>query len=140
MNSIKLTTFIIIATFLTFSCGKKKSETEPSPNNLEEHGTESVAHESSEIEKNIDEIIEDLHMEIKKLKAEVDYQYESMSKIEAQSQLWTNPFSIYNKEIVLDNGTSIFGKIVYQDQDLMKVETLIGQLIIDRNTIVRVVN
>ena len=44
------------------------------------------------------------------------------------------------QEIVLNNGSSIFGKIIYQDHDVMKIETLIGQLIIDRNTIVRVVN
>tara|TARA_B100001123_G_C14903419_1_gene864788 strand:- start:99 stop:779 length:681 start_codon:yes stop_codon:yes gene_type:complete len=79
-------------------------------------------------------------MDIKKLRAELDYQHESLSNLEAQSQIWANPFAIYNKEIVLDNGSSIFGKIVYQDQDVMKVETLIGQLIIDRNTIIRVVN
>lgn len=86
------------------------------------------------------EIIEDLRMDIKKLKAELDYQHENLSKLEAQTQIWANPFAIYNKEIVLNNGSSIFGKIVYQDQDVMKIETLIGQLIIDRNTIIRVVN
>jgi hypothetical protein len=63
-----------------------------------------------------------------------------LSKLEVQTQVWANPFAIYNKEIVLNNGSSIFGKIVYQDQDVMKVETMIGQLIIDRNTIIRVVN
>ena len=51
-----------------------------------------------------------------------------------------NPFGIYNKEIVLEKGSSVLGKIIYQDTDVMKVETLIGKLIIDRNTIVRVVN
>ena len=92
------------------------------------------------MEKNLPEIIEDLRMDIKKLKAELDYQHENLSKLEAQTKVFANPFAIYNKEIVLENGSSIFGKIVYQDQDVMKVETLIGQLNIDRNTIVRVVN
>ena len=96
--------------------------------------------EDLNVERNMPEIIEDLRMDIKKLNAELDYQHESLSKLEAQIQIWANPFAIYNKEIVLNNGSSIFGKIVYQDQDVMKVETLIGQLIIDRNTIIRVVN
>ena len=47
--------------------------------------------------------------------------------------------SVYNKEIILTNGTTVFGKIVYQDRDVVKVETLIGKLIIDRSDIVRVV-
>ena len=139
-NSIKLIIYIIIFGLTLFACGGKKSDVKASPDGSPENNNGSLSTEYSDVVRNIDEIIEDLHMEIKKLKAEVDYQYESMSKIEAQSQLWTNPFSVYNKEIVLSNGTSIFGKIVYQDQDIMKVETLIGQLIIDRNSIVRVVN
>ena len=81
-----------------------------------------------------------MRRDIKNLKAELDYQHENLSKLEVQTQVWANPFAIYNKEIVLNNGSSIFGKIIYQDQDVMKVETLIGQLIIDRNTIIRVVN
>ena len=101
---------------------------------------EYVFSEDSNVERNMPEIIEDLRMDIKKLKAELDYQHENLSEMKAQSKIWANPFAIYNKEIVLSNGSSVFGKIVYQDQDVMKVETLIGQLIINRNTIVRVVN
>ena len=67
-------------------------------------------------------------------------QNDGINKIEAQSQLWADPFSIYNKEIVLNNWSSIFGKIIYQDENVMKVETLIGQLMIERNTISRVIN
>ena len=116
----KFIIYIFLLSLIIFSCGRKKSDVNVSP----EGTTESSGNISNDdpkdytdVERNIDAVIEDLHMEIKKLKAEVEYQYESMSKIEAQSQLWTNPFSIYNKEIVLNNGTSIFRKIVYQDQD-----------------------
>jgi hypothetical protein len=121
---------IIICTVLIISCRGKNADTEASPDiNIENN-----------VEKNIPDIIEDLRMDIKKINAELEYQNESLSKFQAQTQVWANPFAIYNKEIVLNNGSSIFGKIVYQDQDVMKVETLIGQLIIDRNTIIRVVN
>ena len=77
-------------------------------------------------------------MQLKKLRAELDFINEELYKLKAQSQVWENPFSIYNKEILLDNGSTIYGKIVYQDQNIIKVETLIGGLTLDRSTIVKV--
>ena len=147
MNNIKLYIIIIFCTLFMFSCGGNNNQIEPSPyidnspklNNGENENNYDLLQDSA-VEKNMPEIIEDLRMDIKKMKAELDYQHENLSKLEAQTQVWANPFAIYNKEVVLNNGSSIFGKIVYQDQDVMKIETLIGQLIIDRNTIIRVVN
>ena len=143
MNNIKLYLISIICTLFMYSCGGKDAENTASPDvNLIEssNGSNYNLTQDSVVEKNMSEIIEDLRMDIKKLKAELDYQHENLSKLEAQTKVFANPFAIYNKEIVLNNGSSIFGKIVYQDQDVMKIETLIGQLIINRNTIVRVVN
>ena len=143
MNNIKLYLISIICTLFMYSCGGKDAENTASPDvNLNEssNGSNYNLTQDSVVEKNMPEIIEGLRMDIKKLKAELDYQHENLSKLEAQTKVFANPFAIYNKEIVLNNGSSIFGKIVYQDQDVMKIETLIGQLIIDRNTIVRVVN
>ena len=147
MNNIKLYIIIIFCTLFMFSCGGKNDQIETSPDinnspdlNNGENGNNYDLSQDSAVEKNMPEIIEDLRMDIKKVKAELDYQHENLSKLEAQTQVWANPFAIYNKEVVLNNGSSIFGKIVYQDQDVMKIETLIGQLIIDRNTIIRVVN
>ena len=130
MSHIKPISYIILVGLTVLSCGSKSSDTQTTP---DESATNSL-------EKNIDDIVSDLHMEIKTLKAELDYHHKDLAKIKAQTKIFTNPFAVYNKEIVLDNGSSLFGKIIYQDQDVMKVETLIGQLIIDRNTIVRVVN
>ena len=143
MNNIKLYLISIICTLFMYSCGGKDAENTASPDvNLNEssNGSNYNLTQDSVVEKNLPEIIEDLRMDIKKLRAELDYQHENLSKLEAQTKVFANPFAIYNKEIVLNNGSSIFGKIVYQDQDVMKIETLIGQLIIDRNTIIRVVN
>ena len=143
MNNTKLYLISIICTLFMYSCGGKDAENTASPDvNLNEssNGSNYNLTQDSVVEKNMPEIIEDLRMDIKKLKAELDYQHENLSKLEAQTKVFANPFAIYNKEIVLNNGSSIFGKIVYQDQDVMKIETLIGQLIIDRYTIVRVVN
>ena len=141
MNNIRLYIIIFFCTLFMFSCGGKNDQIETSPdlNNGENENNYDLSQDSA-VEKNMPEIIEDLRMDIKKMKAELDYQHENLSKLEAQTQVWANPFAIYNKEVVLNNGSSIFGKIVYQDQDVMKIETLIGQLIIDRNTIIRVVN
>ena len=83
-------------------------------------------------------LIEEQSLQIKKLRAEIDFINEELYKRKAQSQVWENPFSIYNKEITLDNGSTIYGKIIYQDQNIIKVETLIGGLTIDRSTIVKV--
>ncbi len=142
MHNTKFFLITIVFVLFMFSCGRKDAETELSPDVQVEKGNvdDSTFSEDLNVERNISEIVEDLRRDIKNLQAEVDYQHESLSKLEVQTQVWANPFAIYNKEIVLNNGSSIFGKIVYQDQDVMKVETMIGQLIIDRNTIIRVVN
>ena len=57
-------------------------------------------------------LIEELGLQIKKLRAELDFLNEELYLLKAQSQVWENPFSIYNKEIVLNNGSSIFCKIL----------------------------
>ena len=83
--------------------------------------------------------INELNLQIKKLQAELNHYKANLRELSAKSQVWGNPFTVYNKEIILSNGTTVFGKIVYQDRDVVKVETLIGKLIIDRTDIVRVV-
>ena len=142
MYNIKFYLKTLICMLFIIACGSKEADIETTPDVLveKENIDDSIFSDNSNIETNMPEIVTDLRRDIKNLKAELDYQHEYLSRLEAQTQVWANPFAIYNKEIVLNNGSSIFGKIVYQDQDVMKVETLIGQLIIDRNTIIRVVN
>jgi len=141
MHRIKLAIYIFLLLVISFSCSKKNAGEATTPdiiNNKEPNkNTDPI---SPNVNNNIEEIIADLHNEIKILQAELSYQNDGINKIEAQSQLWADPFSIYNKEIVLNNGSSIFGKIIYQDENVMTVETLIGQLMIERNTISRVIN
>ena len=83
--------------------------------------------------------IDDLNIEVRKLKAELEHYNANVRELRAKSQIWGNPFSVYNKEIILSNGSSVYGKILFQNRDVVKVETLIGKLIIDRSTIVRVI-
>ena len=129
----KLTIIYIFFGLFLYTCGGKNQETQASPDNAPISG-------NARVEDNLDEVLAELHMQIKNLKAELDYHHEDLTKVKTQTKIFTNPFAVYNKEIVLENGSSLFGKIIYQDQDVIKVETLIGQLIINRNTIVRVVN
>lgn len=84
-------------------------------------------------------VLNELNFEVKKLGAEVKHQAGQLRDLQAKSSIWQNPLTIYNKEIILDNGSTIFGKIVYQDEKILKVETLIGYLIIDRPSVVRIV-
>ena len=81
--------------------------------------------------------LDELNIEMRKLKAELDHYNANLRELRAKSQIWGNPFSVYNKEIILNNGSSVYGKILFQDKDVVKVETLIGKLIIERNTIER---
>ncbi len=87
-----------------------------------------------------DYVLNELSFEIKKMTAELKYLNEEVENLKALSKMWVNPLSIYSKEIILKNGSTVFGKVVYQDEETLKVETLVGYLIINRKDIVRVVD
>ncbi len=80
-----------------------------------------------------------LNYQIKKLNSEINFLKEQVMSIEVKSSLYSDPFDIYNKEIMLNNGSSIFCKILSQNDDEIFVETLIGNLTIDRASVVRIV-
>ncbi|RKY56936.1 MAG: hypothetical protein DRP89_00440 [Candidatus Neomarinimicrobiota bacterium] len=84
-------------------------------------------------------VINELTFEVKKLSAEVKHLRSELQDLQARSQMWMNPLAMYNKEIIMDNGSSIFGKIIYQDDKIIKVETLMGFLVLDKPKIVRVI-
>ena len=72
--------------------------------------------------------------------AEVKYLNEELEDLKALSKMWVNPLAIYSKEIIMKNGSTVFGKIVYQDEEQLKVESLVGYLIINRSDVVRIVD
>ena len=80
-----------------------------------------------------------LNFEIKQMLAEINYLKEQVHTLDVKSSLYADPFSVYNKEIILNNGSSIFCKIISQDENEIFVETLIGNLTINRSSIVRIV-
>lgn len=84
-------------------------------------------------------VLSEISFELKKLTAELDHLGGQIRDLQAKSEMWTNPLSIYSKEIILENGSTVFGKVVYQDEDILKVQTLVGNLVIDRAQVVRIV-
>ena len=85
-------------------------------------------------------VINELNFEIKKLTAEFKYISQELDDLKALSKMWINPLTIYSKEIILKNGSTVFGKIIYQDDKSLKVETLVGYLIIARDQIIRIID
>lgn len=84
-------------------------------------------------------LMTEISFELKKMAAELDHLGGQVRDLQARSEMWMNPLSIYSKEIILENGSTIFGKVVYQDEEILKVETLVGYAVIDRDRVVRVV-
>ena len=85
-------------------------------------------------------IVNELSFEIKRLSAEFKHLNQELDDLKALSKMWVNPLTMYSKEIILKNGSTVFGKIVYQDDKSLKVETLVGYLIIKRDEVVRIVD
>ena len=88
----------------------------------------------SELHTNKSEI-QNLRSIIKSLTKQLENQ-EAITK----TDLWSSSLGLYNQEVIMQSGTVYYGNIIYQDQDLVTLETLIGKLNIDRNQIVRVVS
>ena len=98
-------------------------------------------------DKNI--LITDLQSELHTNKAELQKLRSLVRGLEKQleekmemnlSEIWTTPFSVYNQEILMQGGTVYYGNIVYQDESMITLETMIGKLNLDRTKIVRVVS
>ena len=114
---INLIKYCIIMT-LFFGCATQQKESVSN--------TKSNTNESSNVEENL--IISDnnqanqfseqqLNFEIKKMLAEINYLKEQVVELDVKSSLYADPFSVYNKEIILNNGSSIFCKIISQDEN-----------------------
>ena len=84
-------------------------------------------------------VVADFQDDITRLRSELEMVTSELYELKAKSQIWENPFSIYNKEIILNNGSTVYGKITYQDQEIIYVETLIGGLTVQRKNVKRVI-
>ena len=74
------------------------------------------------------------------LLARVKYLEELLNAYQAQSLALENPMSFFSKKVLLTNGSMLYGNITFQDDNIVQLETLIGALAIEKNTIIRVVD
>ena len=125
----------IISLFIGCSTSKKNDDTNTSKNN------QSIEQpiDSKSVQNNNTFTNQQVNFELKKMLAEINYLKEQFNELDVKSSLYADPFSIYNKEIILNNGSSIFCKIISQDAEVIFVETLIGNLTINRSSVVRIV-
>lgn len=88
----------------------------------------------SELHTNKSEI-QNLRSVIKSLTKQLENQ-----QVMTSAEFWSSSLGVYNQEVIMQSGTVYYGNIIYQDQDFVTLETLIGKLNIDRGQIVRVIS
>ena len=137
---LKLKTIFIII-FLLFGCSSNKKNKSLNASDLKtaNSAVNSGIDQIQSSNPNEDFENQQLNYEIKKLNSEINYLKEQVTALDIKSSLYADPFDVYNKEIMLNNGSSIFCKIISQSNNKIFVETLIGNLTIDRVNVVRIV-
>ena len=146
INLVKKIIIFLSISLIIVSCSVLKKETTENKNDVFENKKEinddtnlSIKSEQLIVANGTDLYNKQSNYEIKKLTAEVNYLKEQVSNLDIKSSLYADPFSVYNKEILLNNGSSIFCKILSQDSDEIFVETLIGNLTLQKSSVVRIV-
>ena len=121
---------------------KNSTESPPPDNEIPDQSQNQPIEENKNTAPNdIIKLLVDKNSEkINRLIAELEYLKDNYVELESKSQFWTDPLYLYNKKIILDNGTNLFGNIIYQDERVVHVETLIGTLSLARESIIRVVD
>ena len=56
------------------------------------------------------------------------------------SELWTSPFSMYNEEVLLESGSVMYGNIIFQDTEIITLETMIGKINLNRSQVIRIIS
>tara|TARA_Y100001970_G_scaffold13675_1_gene15474 strand:+ start:18111 stop:18974 length:864 start_codon:yes stop_codon:yes gene_type:complete len=130
---------ILILAILCLSIGCSSSKKDSLNKTRASHTDNTIIHSSSTTDHESEFSSQQLNYQIKKLNAEINYLKEQFTALDVKSSLYADPFDIYNKEIMLDNGSSIFCKILSQTDQEIFVETLIGNLTIKRANVIRIV-
>jgi len=128
--------FCIIMLFMGCTSSKKSTDKQTLTNNDISKTKDQINLSSQD---NSEFNNQQINFEIKKMFAEINYLKEQLAALDVKSSLYADPFSVYNKEIILNNGSSIFCKIISQDDEQIFVETLIGNLTLQRANVVRIV-
>jgi len=141
INLIKKIIIFLSVSLLIVSCSILKKDATKNKNKkaIKDNISLSVQDEQPLITNKTNLYNKQSNYEIKKLTAEVNYLKEQIANLDVKSSLYADPFSVYNKEILLNNGSSIFCKIMSQDSNEIFVETLIGNLTLQKASVVRIV-
>ena len=131
---------IFLALFIGANCAGKKNikqnENDKKDNKAEELSLENSVPVIQDLVSNT----ESAENEMNSLTARVKYLEELLNSYQAQSMALENPTLFFNKKILLTNGSMLYGNITYQDDLIVQLETLIGTLAVEKNTIMRVVD
>jgi len=133
--SIKNILTILLLAFLVQNCAanKKIIKSKPQPSALVQQSTSTM--------NNKDLSLLDMHTaEIKMLNKRIKELENMVISFQDSTVLFAEPLAMYEKKIILNNGTVLFGTIVFQDDYMIQAETLIGTLSLDKQSIIRVVD
>ena len=133
--SIKNILIILLLAFLVQNCAanKKIIKSKPQPSALVQQSTSTMNN------KNLSLL--DMHTaEIKMLNKRIKELENMVISFQDSTVLFAEPLAMYEKKIILNNGTVLFGTIVFQDDYMIQAETLIGTLSLDKQSIIRVVD
>ena len=133
---VKLCFYVVLFSTLFIGCSNRKKSSEPTKKTNQKTTKLDIAASSANEQDFSDQQIS---YEIKKLTAELNYVKDQVTALDVKSSLYADPFDVYNKEIILNNGSSIFCKILSQTENEIFVETLIGNLTLQRTSVVRIV-
>ncbi|MAM81119.1 MAG: hypothetical protein CMP89_10210 [Gammaproteobacteria bacterium] len=141
--------FYMLITILVSSCGSLGAKKLQEPNNKKQ----SEAKEGDPFVDEVNQRIMDNKIdnavivsgdnadELVLLKSKVKYLETVINKGPGDTkELFSNPYSLFNQQIVMDNGTVYYGSVVYQDDQVVTIETLIGKLNLDRQRVMRVLS
>ena len=78
-------------------------------------------------------------LEIAELRSQIQYLEERLNNVSIPHNQERDEFK-YSKKVILDNGTTLMGNITHQDNYWLQIETKIGVLSVDVNSIVKIVD
>lgn len=127
---------VLLLAFLIQNCASNKQDLTTANNT---NTTKTSKRSSNQVKQN-SELLDLQQVEIKELTNKVVELETALSTFQQSMVLFTEPLALYDKKILLDNGTVLFGNIIYQDDYIIQAETLIGTLSLDKENIIRVVD
>ena len=133
--SIKKILIMLLLAFLVKNCAanKKNIKSKPQSSALVQQPTSKI--------NNKDLSLLDMHTaEIKMLNKRIKELENMVVSFQDSTVLFAEPLAMYEKKIILNNGTVLYGTIVFQDDYIIQAETLIGTLSLDKQSIIRVVD